>query len=33
LELPRVTSRFRGRLLALATVGSPNCLVHHRTVQ
>jgi hypothetical protein len=33
LELPRVARRFRGRPLALATVGSPDSLVHHRTVR
>jgi hypothetical protein len=30
---PRVARRLRGRPLALATVGSPNSPVHHRTVR
>jgi hypothetical protein len=30
---PRVARRSRGRPLALATVGSPDSLMHHRTVQ
>jgi hypothetical protein len=33
LELPRVAHRFRGRPLALVTVGSPDSPVHHRTVR
>jgi hypothetical protein len=33
LELPRVARKFRGRPLALATVGSPDSPVHHRTVR
>jgi hypothetical protein len=33
LELPRVARRSRGRPLALATVGSPDSSVHHRTVR
>ena len=33
LELPRVAHRFHGRPLALATVGSPDSPVHHRTVR
>jgi hypothetical protein len=33
LELPRVARRLRGRPLALATVGSPDRLVHHWIVQ
>jgi hypothetical protein len=32
-SIPRVTRRLRGRPLALATVGSPDSLVHHRTVR
>jgi hypothetical protein len=30
---PRVARRFRGRQLALATFGSPDSPVHHRTVR
>jgi hypothetical protein len=33
LVLPRVARGSRGRPLALATVGSPDSPVHHRTVQ
>ena len=33
LELPRVARRFRGRPLALATIGSPDSPVHHWTVR
>jgi hypothetical protein len=33
LELPRVARRLRDRPLALAIVGSPDSLVHHRTVR
>jgi hypothetical protein len=33
LELPRIARIFHGRPLALATVGSPDSSVHHRTVR
>jgi hypothetical protein len=33
LELPLIARRLHGRPLALATVGSPDSPVHHRTVR